>query len=54
MFFIFLKSIKGIFLQKKGAGGCFCQIRKLPGYFFKVEGWVVVKGMIFENPSYVP
>ena len=37
MFFIFLKSIKGIFLQKKG-WGVFCQIRKLPGYFFKVEG----------------
>ena len=37
-FVIFLKSIKGIFLQKKWGGGCFCQIRKLPGYFFKVEG----------------
>ena len=38
-FVIFLKSIKGIFLKKKGVGGgCFCQIRKLPGYFFKVEG----------------
>ena len=47
---------QGYFLKKKGVGGCFCQIRKLPGYFFKVEGpgWVVVKGMIFENPSYVP
>ena len=39
-FVIFLKSIKGIFFAKKGGwgGGCFCQIRKLPGYFFKVEG----------------
>ena len=37
-FVIFLKSIEGIFLQKKGGGGCFCQIRKLPAYFFKVEG----------------
>ena len=37
-FVIFLKSIKGIFFAKKGGGGCFCQIQKLPGYFFKVEG----------------
>ena len=36
-FVIFLKSIKGIFCKKRG-WGCFCQIRKLPGYFFKVEG----------------
>ena len=36
-FVIFLKSIKGIFLQKRG-WVCFCHIRKLPGYFFKVEG----------------
>ena len=37
-FVIFLKRIKCIFFAKKGGGGCFCQIRKLPGYFFKVEG----------------
>ena len=29
---------QGYFFAKKGGGWCFCQIRKLPGYFFKVEG----------------
>ena len=54
-FFIFLKSIKGIFLQKKGWG--FFVVAKFENYlgtFLRWRGWVVVKGMIFENPSYVP
>ena len=48
-FVIFLKSIKGNFLQKKGVG-VFCQIRKLPGYFFKVEGVGVGERHDFRKP----
>ena len=53
-FVIFLKSIKGIFLQKKGVGGVFAKFENYLGTFLRWRGWVVVKGMIFENPSYVP
>ena len=52
-FVIFLKSIKGIFLQK-GGGGVFAKFENYLGTFLRWRGWVVVKGMIIENPSYVP
>ena len=38
MFSHIFEKYQGYFFAKKGGGGCFCQIRKLPGYFFKVEG----------------
>ena len=38
MFCHIFEKYQGYFFAKKGGGGCFCQIRKLPGYFFKVEG----------------
>ena len=37
MFCHIFEKYQGYFFAKKGGGGCFCQIRKLPGYFFKVE-----------------
>ena len=36
MFCHIFEKYQGYFFAKKG--GCFCQIRKLPGYFFKAEG----------------
>ena len=38
MFCHIFEKYQGYFFAKKGGEGCFCQIRKLPGYFFKVEG----------------
>ena len=38
MFCHIFEKCQGYFFAKKRGWGCFCQIRKLPGYFFKVEG----------------
>ena len=38
MFCHIFEKYQGYFFAKKRGWGCFCQIRKLPGYFFKVEG----------------
>ena len=52
MFCHIFEKYQGYFLQKKGVGGVFAKFENYLGTFLR--GWVVVKGMIFENPSYVP
>ena len=49
----FLK-VSRVFFAKKGGGGVFAKFENYMGTFLRWRGWVVVKGMIFENPSYVP
>ena len=53
-FVIFLKKYQGYFFAKKGGGGVFAKFENYLGTFLRWRVWVVVKGMIFENPSYVP
>ena len=54
VFHIFEK-YQGYFFAKKGGwGGVFAKFENYLGTFLRWRGWVVVKGMIFENPSYVP
>ena len=51
---IFEKYQGYFFAKKRGWGGVFAKFENYLGTFLRWRGWVVVKGMIFENPSYVP
>ena len=52
---IFKKYQGYLFCKKRGwGGGVFAKFENYLGTFLRWRGWVVVKGMIFENPSYVP
>ena len=55
MFCHIFEKYQGYFFAKKGVGGggCFAKFENYLGTFLRWRGWVVVKGMIFENPSYV-
>ena len=54
MFCHIFEKYQGYFFAKKGVGGVFAKFENYLGTFLRWRGWVVVKGMIFENPSYVP
>ena len=56
MFCHIFEKYQGYFFAKKGGGGggVFAKFENYLGTFLRWRGWVVVKGMIFENPSYVP
>ena len=54
VFHIFEKYQGYFFAKKGGGGGVFAKFENYLGTFLRWRGWVVVKGMIFENPSYVP
>ena len=53
MFCHIFEKYQGYFFAKKGGGGVFAKFENYLGTL-RWRGWVVVKGMIFENPSYVP
>ena len=54
MFCHIFEKYQGYFFAKKGGGGVFAKFENYLGTFLRWRGSVVVKGMIFENPSYVP
>ena len=51
MFCHIFEKYQGYFFAKKGGGGVFAKFENYLGTFLRWRGWVVVKGMIFENPS---
>ena len=50
----YCEKYQGYFFAKKVVGVVFAKFENYLGTFLRWRGWVVVKGMIFENPSYVP